>query len=358
MTRFELRRWWFSVHKWIGLVLAVLIVPLSLSGAALVWHDALDRVINPQRFAVTGAGRLPADAYAAAARARLGPGERVASLTLPDDDGPVVVSAAPAGAAARVRTNVWLDPPTARVLDMASSAAGPVRFLHVLHGSLQIPGVGRVIVGWLGVALLVSCVSGLWLWWPTVGRWTRGLRWRRRPEVDANLHHLLGFWVAVPLFVLSLTGVWISFPGVFGALVGEGGRPMRPTPARPAARVALPVDVVIAKAQRLAAGPVRVVTWPTEAKPDWSVRVGERTVLVADDEGLAVVAPERAGQGGVARLMRRIHDGDGMGPVWRMVIFVAGVLPAVLGVTGLLMWLRTRRWKTASRRPLPSSSRP
>ena len=30
---------WLSVHKWIGLALAILIIPISLSGAALVWDD-------------------------------------------------------------------------------------------------------------------------------------------------------------------------------------------------------------------------------------------------------------------------------------------------------------------------------
>lgn len=355
MTRFRLRRWWFQVHKWIGILLAVLVIPVSLSGAALVWHDALDRGIHPQRFAVSGARLASAEAYVAAARARLAPGERIAQLTMPAHGGPVVVAAAPAQMTPRpgppVRTNVYLDPPTARVLDVASSAAGPIRFLHVLHGSLHIPGGwGRPIVGWLGIALLLSAVSGLWLWWPTVGRWTRGLRWRRRPDTNANVHHLFGFWIALPLFVLSLTGAWISFPKVSGPLVGEGP-PRGPdrtaqARARPVERTGLSADQAIARALAVVPGRVRQVGWPTERTPDWSIQLaGEprRTVSVADDAGTAALAPSRAGQGPVARWMRRIHDGDGMGPVWQTIIFLGGVLPAVLAVTGLIMWWRARR---------------
>src|SRR3546814_1357715 len=91
----------------------------------------------------------------------------------------------------------------------------------LLHGHLMIPGVGRQVVGWLGVAMLISCVSGIWLWWPTVGSWLRGLRWRRHRNFDTNLHHLFGFWIAVPLFILSLTGAWISFPKFFAPLGGD-----------------------------------------------------------------------------------------------------------------------------------------
>src|SRR3546814_11914898 len=77
--------------------------------------------------------------------------------------------------------------------------------------------------------MLISCVSGIWLWWPTVGSWLRGLRWRRHRNFDTNLHHLFGFWIAVPLFILSLTGAWISFPKFFaplgGAKMEQRGRP-------------------------------------------------------------------------------------------------------------------------------------
>src|SRR6185295_8734024 len=93
-TTLRLRGLWFQVHKWIGLSLALLIVPISLSGAALVWHDWLDETINPQRHAASGEAALGPAAYAASAAAALGPGERIASLRYPErGHGPIVVSA-------------------------------------------------------------------------------------------------------------------------------------------------------------------------------------------------------------------------------------------------------------------------
>ena len=58
MTKLAWRRTWFQIHKWIGLLLAILIIPLSLSGAALVWHDALDRVVDPARYRISGYAAL------------------------------------------------------------------------------------------------------------------------------------------------------------------------------------------------------------------------------------------------------------------------------------------------------------
>ncbi len=360
MSNLAMRRAWFQVHKWIGLILAILIIPLSLSGAALVWHDAIDRALNPARYAVSGDTLLAPDAYVGAARAVLAPGDRIATLILPDGPGPVMVAATAAGAKPRpgppLRTMVYLDPPTARVLDKASSDAGIMRTVHVLHGSLLVPGVGRTIVGWIGVALAVSCFTGLWLWWPTVGRWTRGLRWRRHRNTDTNLHHLFGFWIALPLFMLSLTGAWIAFPAFFAALVGQssprGGMDRRmQASALPVAAPAEPLAVVVARASAVAPGELRSIGWPTDKSPDWTVALANGgkpavQVKVADDTGTAVAAPARAG-GGVALLVRRLHDGTGMGPVWQAMIFLGGILPAVLAVTGIIMWWRARGWRAA-----------
>ena len=68
-TKKQLRAMWLQVHKWIGLGLAVLIIPISVTGSALVWHDWLDAQLEPQRHQVIGEAALAPSAYAAAATA-------------------------------------------------------------------------------------------------------------------------------------------------------------------------------------------------------------------------------------------------------------------------------------------------
>jgi uncharacterized iron-regulated membrane protein len=371
VTKIGLRRAWFQIHKWIGLILAILIIPLCLSGSALVWHDALDKVLNPQRYAMTSTtAALPAQAYVTAATAALAPGERISNLRFAAGE-PVTVAAARAaepGARGRPpRSVIWLDPGTARVLDKADGNAGLMRVLHRLHGSLLVPGLGRTIVGWLGVAMLLSSLTGLWLWWPAAGNWTRGLRWRRHRNFDTNLHHLFGFWIAVPLFVLSLTGAWISFPAFFASLSGQaaqtrGGGAAR-LRAQPLAHPAQAVDGVLAAARQRAAGELTAVAWPTDREAQWSVTLKPArgkpvSVRVDDATGAASVdAGAPGGRSGLARTMRAVHDGNGMGLVWQIVIFLGGLLPAGLAVTGVIMWWRARGWRgdLAQRRMRPAA---
>ena len=356
MTRIGLRNAWFQVHKWIGLILAIVIIPLSLTGAALVWDEALDHALNPERYATSGTQELDASLYVATARAVLVPGERIVSLALPGEDGgPVVVTASRPGRRQALqgppaRTTVWLDPPTARILGRGDSGTGLIRTMHMIHGTMLVPGIGRQIVGWIGVAMLLSSMSGLWLWWPTVGTWVRGLRWRRHRNTDTNLHHLFGFWIALPLFVLSLTGAWIAFPAFFGG--GPNTMGMRPNAPRPVplATPRLNLDAVVAAAEAAKVpGAVTRIEWPTDRKASWKVSFAgtQASVGIDDATGAAKVDPARSEE--TARLMRRIHDGTGMGLAWQVVIFLGGLLPAILAVTGTIMWWRARRWKAALR---------
>jgi uncharacterized iron-regulated membrane protein len=356
MSKITLRNFWFQFHKWIGLLLAILIIPICITGSALVWHDALDEALNPQRYAFTSEqAKLEPSAYAAAAQSVLAPGERIVSLRFADGEPVMVAAAQPRkeGAKGRPgRTVVYMDPGTAKVLDKADGNAGLVRFMHGLHGSLLVPGVGRQIVGWIGVAMVISTVSGIWLWWPTVGSWLKGLRWKRHRNFDTNLHHQMGFWIALPLFVLSLTGAWISFPAFFGAISGEAQRVRPGQPdrmammrAKPLATPATSLDQAVAASRTLTRGQVTSVNWPTDMKPEWSVSFNGKTVAIEDASGAAKLDKPRENRETTARLMRRIHDGTDMGLFWQIVIFVGGIIPAILAITGIIMWLRARKWR-------------
>ncbi len=361
-TTIRLRKLWLQVHKWIGLLLALLIIPISVTGSALVWHDGLDLMLNPERN-VAAAPALPPSAYAQSARSALAPGERIASLRMPEGEGAVLVAAARPpreGERRPVRTNIWLHPETGAVLDTAASNEGAVRVLHVLHGTMMIPDIGRQVVGWVGVFMLISCLTGIWLWWPVTGSVRRGFRWKRQPSFNANLHHQLGFWVLVPLAMLSFTGVWISFPQAFGRF--EASAPKAPSapprPAQPLQAPRLSPDQALAAARSASNGtPLVSIGWPTDQRPDWTIAFarpegGTAEVKVADATAAVTAAPSPQPET-LARTMRRWHDGTGMGFGWQLIIFLGGIIPAALSVTGILMWWRSRKWRRSpTRRPV------
>ena len=348
----QLRSAWLQVHKWIGLTLAILIIPICLTGSALVWHDWLDAKLEPQRYAQYGEVALAPSAYLDAARGVIAPDERVSTVRFGEGGGPVMVTAVkpPKGEGRRQRTNVWINPVDGKVIDQANASSGAVQVMHVLHGSMMIPGGwGRPIVGWVGAFMFISCLTGIWLWWPLSGGVTSGLKWKRRNTTNANIHYMTGFWVLIPLAMLSFTGAWISFPKVFSKFEQSSGpapdrsRAMR---ARPLEATKLTPDAAIAGATPHATGRLTALTLPTDQKAEWKVSFerdgGAPADVTVDDDSGKVTPPKPPQPETLARTMRRWHDGTGMGLGWQIAIFLGGIIPAVLSVTGIIIWWRSR----------------
>lgn len=357
----RLRRFWLDVHLWIGAGLFVLLAPLGISGSVLVYREAVEHALYPERYVVSaGPAALTPTAYLDAAAKAFGPGVRPVQLRLPAKAGePVVVSGRgrPARPGARpALLSAWIDPPSGRVLASSPPLAGLVRLAHDLHGQMLIPQVGRKVVGWLGVAMLANCLTGLWLWWPRGNKVLKGLRWRRSPSTMMNLHHMAGLWIALPLAVLSATGAYISFPeamrAVSGAKPQQGGGPGRGAPTLD--HPALTPEAAVARALNGRPG-MRLVSLSLPSKgpgPAWRIEVGgaekPQAMMVDDATGAVRPAPAQGGGGDpVMRLMREVHEGSEPGEPWRIIVFIAGFAPALLGVTGIVMWLRRLRRQKA-----------
>jgi len=264
-----------------------------------------------------------------------------------------------------VQLTAWLDPGGGKVLDVANPRQELRGMIHQLHGNLFMAQPGRKVVGWLGVAMLISSITGLCLWWPRNNAVLKGLRWTRSPSGFSNLHHMAGFWICVPLAILSFSGAFIAFPEVAAALrpADAAARPERTQQnafAVPLAAPQLSADAAVAAALAEAGGAARVVqlTLPTEGdRPAWRVQLkgegGPVQVRVDDRLGKAKLqhggpAQGPEGRDPLTRFMRNLHDGDDMGPVWRVIIVLAGLAPTLLGATGTVIWLAGRRRPAAT----------
>lgn len=377
VRRIRLRQLWWSVHRWIGIGLLLLLVPNAVSGALLVYHDELDALINPKRWTVSGPELALTPAQYLARAAAAAPNETVAGIRFPREGGrPVVVLARQQVGAATGRRprliSIYLDPPTGAVLDKVDFRASWVGFLHVFHENLTIPRYyGRQIVGWVGVGMLVLSLSGIWLWWPRRGSLISALRWRRAAQTSSNLHHALGFWISIPLVIVSLTGIYLSFPQTARSLMSSVA-PMQPPPQRTfgAAILEKPnltADVALRLAQTAepAARPASLFL-PTvqgrprgksrdgreggkraAAPPSWRVQLRNAeqlvTVTVDDRGGVVRRLPDPLAGNRAAQWIRWIHDGSRGGEAWRFIVFLTGVFPVIFAVTGWLMWWRGRR---------------
>jgi len=207
----------FWMHLSSGVVAGVLILLMSVTGIAMTYERQMLAAAAARNHVQVPAGqaRLGADELAAAARAaHTGEGE----LSLVFDADPAVPVTANAGR----QTAALLDPYTgAAITDASTGTRGFMSTMRSWHRWLggDASSVGGILIDYSNLLFVFIIVSGLYLWLPAVWRWrtVRGLVFFQKKYIngkvrDFNWHHVFGIWMLIPLFLIALSGVVISFP--------------------------------------------------------------------------------------------------------------------------------------------------
>lgn len=397
------RYWLQQLHLWIGLILFLPLVMMGVTGAVLVYGHDIEHLLGqgePPAKAV-GEWRSPGELIEAARTASNDPTRIPIAVRWPMEVGePAAVRLSRPGMATeraqfrggqqggqgqaqgRVPTQspfagslqILIDPVSLKVLETQQAMTGWLRFFHDLHGHLFIAGgIGRELVGWLGVALLVLGCSGLYLWWPRPGQWKAAFIVRRTAKglrFNRELHGAVGIWSLALFMLVNFTGVYLAFPQQISAAVNTvwPGRDMRAAmfqarvePMRGVQPMAVDEAVELARS-KVPDG--RFLNAFLSTRPDQAMRVG---LIRADHaEGAPIITviidpfrksvvdvfdPRTMSTGErIIAWQRALHYGIGLGSGYKFLVFVSGVIIPVFAVTGFLMWWIKRRNRRAGER--------
>ena len=209
----------FWLHLTAGVVAGSIVLIMSLTGVLLMYEQQItewaDRDLRPQPPA-PGAVRLPVETLLAKAAASQ-PGARPSSVTVQAGPG------APAQVSFGRDRTLFVDPYSGEVLGEGSpkvrAAFHRITDWHRWLGAGdENRDMGRRITGACNLAFLFLVISGLYLWVPR--KWiraqVRNVAWFRRglssKARDFNWHNTIGLWIWLPLFLIVLSGVFLSYP--------------------------------------------------------------------------------------------------------------------------------------------------
>lgn len=361
------RACWLWLHKWLGLTAGMVLVLMGLSGSVSVFTREIDALLNPALFTPSGvAGTVSAaQVWQAAEAASTLP---VRSLQPPDEVWPVWVVRQSEGPGRGAWLETMIDPGSGEILGSRQAGTSFAALVYRFHHDLLLGDFGgRQVVGYSGLVLLISLMTGLYLWWPRPGRLWRSVSIRRsapRRRLLLDIHNVAAMWPLLPLLVVAMTGVTLSYPQTTRWLLGvEGGaRPgMMGAPARDDGALAVGPDQALAAA--LAAQPNYRVTQMmvpmAGGNPVWRLQLRHRdadpavrargSLTIDANNGAVRQVSLAADMGWAARYLgeqKWLHGGATFGLAGRIVMSLAGLAPLVLFVTGFLVW----RHKRASRR--------
>jgi uncharacterized iron-regulated membrane protein len=377
------RKLWLEVHAWLGLILGFFLAIFGITGSVLVFYEEIDDGLNPGIIALAGpvegqAYFRPVDDILEAARSVMPNRAQIGSIVYPRHDRRAYqffYRVATDNESTPELRHVFVDPYTAEVTGTRAVIErgrwfpdGFVPFMFQLHFALLAGKTGVVVVGIMGVISIISVLTGLILWWPLTGNWRRVLTIKRNasPErLNHDVHQTFGFYTALILLAVLLSGVYMNLPDHFKApvkLLSPDSRTFTDNPqSSPAAgRSPIGFDRALAGVRRrypegringlrLPEGETGVYTISIRDVPGLSRFWSERRVTVDQYSGeiLTVHDPDTRTAAGDTFLdwMWPLHSGKAFGWPGRILIFFTGLACPVLYVTGVVRWLQKRRAK-------------
>jgi uncharacterized iron-regulated membrane protein len=378
----KLRKVLFWLHLTAGVVAGTVVFIMSVTGVALMyekqvieWADRDFRVAIPSE----DKGALPMGTLVSELRESRPEISPTAVTVYADPGRPALVSAAPG-------QSMFVDPYTGAVLGEPSPGIRKFfRSLTDLHrwlaASTENRAIGRTITGVCNLAFLFIVCSGVYLWLPTQIKWfKRGASGRAR---DFNWHNTFGFWAALPLFFIVLSGVVMSYPwanNLVYRLTGTQALVPNAAPNAGGNRERRPVLEVAAIDASWIKASAQVPEWrsinlrlPVSSNAPFVFAIDRgnggqpqlRSTLTLDRKTHDIVNFETFDDQNAGRRtrtwMRFVHTGEFYGATGQTVAGLASAAGAMLVFTGLSLAFRRlyawlgRRWRAVvEQTPLPS----
>jgi uncharacterized iron-regulated membrane protein len=307
---------------------------------------------------------------------------------------------------------IGVDPVTGKIQarrqwgEISLSRENLLPFLYKLHYSMHIPEVSGIELGiwFMGIIAIVwvlDCFIALYLSFPNWRSWRKSFafRWKAGgPKLNFDLHRSGGVWVWLLLLVLAITSVSMNLTDkVVRPLLSTvstlstdafASRTMNPPEKPIPAQVTRDQVIALARAEGDKRGwkePVGGVFYASAyglygvgffqpGNDHGDVGLGNAW-LYFDGQNGQFVSDRVPGTGSAGdiflQLQFPLHSGRIAGLPGRIVLSFLGVVVAMLSVTGVIIWVRKRRARLATRsapaanaspiparQPLPQGSGP
>ena len=278
--RVWLRRAIFQIHLWTGLAIGLYVVVLSLSGSVLVYRAEISQFVASPRATLNQKATPMTVEQLRAVAERAHPGWTVTEVhegryQAPAGGGRGGVRRPPDPTASIAlerdgqKKERLFDPYTGADLgDYITRGELWLLWLVRLHDDLllQRPD-GPWWNGLLSLVFTLIVFTGAIVWWPGVSRWKRSLGikvtagWRR---VNWDLHSALGFWLFLFLLMWGISGWYLGMPEPLTDLMERLSDPDGPYGERPG-------DIALQWLPRLHFGRWRNPGWGTWLQALWAV---------------------------------------------------------------------------------------
>lgn len=343
---------WFHLHFWVGWIAAVPIALVCLTGALLVFEQDLFRWEHKQLFQLEETGNALSVQQVLEAYYSADPPLQVNHLGLPKLPeyaySAFCTEIRPEGN--RGAGRVFLNQYTGEIIRLSDGFSLSETFIGI-HRRLVAGRTGQLIVAFSSLLLAITCLFGLVLWWPLRGR-TFVRAWKRGQVLD--WHNVLGLAAMMPLIIMAITGVMITWGRDIWPLVdklqGYPSRAVAPAIAVSEGEGNVSMDLVVERVRGAIPGKRITGIQPGNGKNVIKVFLdadGNNLQLFIDPHtGSEVGRFDGSGTGPVGsfrKVFGSLHTLHPYGLFFRFIWGLFSLVGTVLVVTGV--WVSIKRWR-------------
>lgn len=314
-----------SLHKWLGLPAAALLVVLALSGAFLSFMPTIDVVRAPAQLepgldVAELAGRIAAS-YPGVEQIRRAPSGKITAFVYEGDRPSAVV----------------IDPASGTGVG-AAEASSLERFVTNLHRALLLGDAGRIATAAGAAAMLALSISGLSLIARRMGGWRNFLA-PLKGSVAGRLHAGIARFATAGLLLSSATALWMS-ASTFELVPNGPGAPPFPAAVSGGTGFAL-ADMPLLRDTPVEA--LRELTFPDPGDPTdvFTLKTDAGQGFVDQGTGTLLAWSDLGTWDRITETVYTLHTGQGAPLLGLILGFSAMGVPAMAG-SGFVLWYARR----------------
>jgi uncharacterized iron-regulated membrane protein len=386
LTLKKRRKLWLQLHLYLGLFVGAVLVLISLSGSLIVFTAQIDAWLNADMMHVDvpknkAKFRPYEEIIASATNAMPINGKfayRIAFPEYPDDVFTIAYNIPPS----KDNYQIFVNPYTAKVLgqrlwgtfDICCSWHGPIMaVIYRFHDSFWLASTGSILTGTTALLMLVSLLSGIVLWFPSRNRLKAALTIKSKASkarLNYDVHQVFGIYSVLVLGILLFTGAYLSlivpFPTQVKSLVGlfspitEPPNPLKSSPVAGQIMIAVDKAVNIAN-QTVPDGVITKVFLPIGSEGVFKIikHKGNKILFSNREQRVVIDAysgkvlyqtnPNKRTAGDIFdEWQLSLHSGEAFGVTGQIMVLIAGLIPSVLYVTGMIRWRQKQRAKQSN----------
>ncbi|MCM4174157.1 PepSY domain-containing protein [Arenibacter sp. TNZ] len=341
-----------NLHLWLGLSCGLIASISGLTGSLYIWQPEITSLLNPELLTIEKINSIDEiNLYKTASKLIEQHKDSLAKINLPYREQQTISLVYKNG------KTQYYHPISAAYLGEKSSSIVFFENLLNFHRTVGIPKIGKYITGTstlLFLFLLLS--SGAYLWWKTYNtNFIKGfqIKWTaKKKKLNHDLHKAIGVSFLAPLMVIAFTGAYFTYSTYYKTALNLfdnsektklDAKDLTIGSTKPYQDYLLNPDKVY---------DLRTVILPKNEQDEYHFRyIQDRFVMAglrktkelkSNSQGTIISLTDfqtDTSSNRIAAQFYPVHIGEIAGIWGRIIVFISGLIPITLYITGLRLYL-------------------